>query len=62
MNEVYVLVINNEETYWNDRVNSIHKTYQGALKSKQAIEKNWHDNELDFSINEISIIKTELYD
>lgn len=61
MNEVYVLVLNNDETNWKDEVKSIHKTYQGALKKKQTIEKNWQDNELEFSDKEVRVIKTKLY-
>lgn len=62
MENVYMLLLNNEETNWNDEIESIHKTYQGALKTKQAIEKNWQDNELEFSNKEIRIVKAELYD
>lgn len=61
MNEVYVLLLNNEETNWTDEIKSIYKTYQGALNRKQAIEKNWQDNELEFSNKELRVIKTELY-
>lgn len=61
MNEVYVLVLNNDETNWKDEIKSIHKTYQGALKKKQTIEKNWQDNELEFSDKEVRVIKTKLY-
>lgn len=61
MNEVYVLLLNNEETNWTDEIKSIYKTYQGALNRKQTIEKNWQDNELEFSNKELRIIKTELY-
>lgn len=62
MNEVYVLLLNNEETNWKDEIKSIHKTYQSALKRKQTIEKNWQDNELEFSNKELRVVKTELYD
>ena len=61
MNEIYVLLLNNEETNWTDEIKSIYKTYQGALNRKQTIEKNWQDNELEFSNKELRIIKTELY-
>ena len=61
MNEVYVLLLNNEETNWTDEIKSIYKTYQAALNRKQAIEKNWQDNELEFSNKELRVIKTELY-
>ena len=61
MNEVYVLLLNNEETNWTDEIKSIYKTYQGALNRKQTIEKNWQDNELEFSNKELRVIKTELY-
>ena len=61
MNEVYVLLLNNEETNWKDEIKSIHKTYQSALKRKQTIEKNWQDNELEFSNKELRVVKTELY-
>ena len=61
MNEVYVLLLNNEETNWTDEINSIYKTYQGALNRKQTIEKNWQDNELEFSNKELRVIKTKLY-
>lgn len=62
MNEVYVLLLNNDETDWRDEINSIHKTYQGALKTKQTIEKTWKDNEIEFSNKELRIVKAELYD
>ena len=65
MNEVYVLLLNNEETNWKDEIKSIHKTFQSALKRKQIIEiieKNWQDNELEFSDKEVRVVKTELYD
>ena len=61
MNEVYVLLLNNEETDWRDEIKSIYKTYQGALNRKQTIEKNWQDNELEFSSKELRVIKTKLY-
>lgn len=61
MNEVYVLLLNNDETNWTDEINSIHKTYQGALKTKQTIEKTWKDNEIEFSNKELRAIKTKLY-
>lgn len=61
MNEVYVLLLNNDETDWKDEIQSIYKTYQGALKTKQTIEKDWQDNELEFSNKELRVIKTELY-
>lgn len=61
MNEVYVLLLNNDETDWRDEINSIHKTYQGALKTKQTIEQNWKDDEIEFSDKEMRIVKAELY-
>lgn len=61
MNEVYVLLLNNDETDWRDEINSIHKTYQGALKTKQTIEQNWQDDEIEFSDKELRVIKTKLY-
>ena len=61
MEKVYMILLNNDETNWKDEIKSIHKTYQGALKTKQTIEKDWQDNELEFSNKEIRIVKTELY-
>lgn len=61
MNEIYVLLLNNDETNWTDEIKSIHKTYQGALNTKQSIEKNWQDDELEFSKKELRVVKTELY-